>query len=172
MIVAGSAVAATVLANELVFAPVRVESVSMAPTLLSGEVVGVWKLGAISRGDVVELDSTGYLATAPGAPTEVIKRVVGVGGDRVSCCVDGAIWVNGERQAEVYLAPDVVNEVAFDVEVPAHTLWVLGDHRQESLDSRSGLGRPGGGFIPEKEVAGKVVAVVWPPSQARTVTGS
>ncbi len=144
----------------------------MSPTVRNGEIVGVWKLGDISRGDIVELDAAGYLATAPGAPTAVIKRVIGVGGDRVTCCVEGAIRVNGEPVNEVYLAPGVSNEVAFDVLVPADSLWVLGDNRAASLDSRSALGRPGGGFIPEKEVTGKVVAILWPPAQTRSVTGS
>ena len=65
-----------------------------------------------------------------------------------------------------------MNDVAFDVVVPPDSLWVLGDNRAASLDSRSGLGRPGGGFIPEKEVTGKVVAILWPLAQARSVAGS
>ena len=166
------AVVLALAANYLVFTLVRVESASMSPTVMAGEVAGVWKLGGITRGDVVAVDASGYLATAPGAPTTVIKRVVGVGGDRVTCCAGGVVWVNGAPQSEPYLAPGAVNDVAFDVVVPPDSLWVLGDNRAASLDSRSGLGRPGGGFIPEKEVTGKVVAILWPLAQARSVAGS
>jgi signal peptidase I len=112
------------------------------------------------RGDVVVFDGTGYFGNS-----DYIKRVVGVGGDRVVCCdKDGRIRVNGRSVDEsTFLYPgDSPSTVDFDVVVPEGTLFVLGDHRSASSDSRDHLGSPGGGMIPVGDVIGRADWIVWP----------
>ncbi|MEV7770791.1 signal peptidase I [Kitasatospora sp. NPDC086791] len=94
----------------------------------------------------------------------LIKRVIGVGGDTVACCDDqGRITVNGVAVDEPYLAPDnAPSQQPFDVTVPAGRLWVLGDHREVSADSRFHMGSPGRGTIPVSSVVGRAIAIVWP----------
>ena len=71
--------------------------------------------------------------------------------------------MNGEPLPEDYLFPgDAPSLQPFDVEVPDGTLWVMGDHRSASADSRVHLGDPGGGFVPEDSVVGRAMTVVWP----------
>jgi signal peptidase I len=95
----------------------------------------------------------------------LVKRVIGIGGDRVICCnKHGQITVNGialdERE---YLLKDAKpSEVPFSVLVPAGHLWVMGDNRAESADSRAHMGGPGGGFVPVENVVGRACCVIWP----------
>jgi signal peptidase I len=89
----------------------------------------------------------------------------------VSCCAaDGRIEVNGSAVTEGYLAPGAPpSTVEFDVLVPAGRLWVMGDHRSASTDSRSHLDPDGGAdasTIPVRDVRGQVLAVLWPPREA------
>jgi signal peptidase I len=93
----------------------------------------------------------------------LVKRVIGVGGDQVRCH-DGRVQVNGvnlEESSYVTLASDACLGI-WSVKVPPDHLWVLGDNRENSADSRAHLGDPGGGFIPENDVVGKVFVTVWP----------
>jgi signal peptidase I len=95
----------------------------------------------------------------------LVKRVIGVGGDRVACCdTEGRITVNDVPLHErSYLAAgEKPSLIEFDVEVAEGYLWVQGDNRSNSADSRVHLGDPGGGFIPVDDVVGKVFMVVWP----------
>jgi signal peptidase I len=95
----------------------------------------------------------------------LVKRVIGVGGDHVVCCdKNGLITVNGVPLHEKsYLAAgEKPSLIRFDVRVPKGYLWVQGDNRSNSADSRVHLGDPGGGFIPDDDVVGKVFMVVWP----------
>ena len=95
----------------------------------------------------------------------LVKRVIAVGGDTVQCCDrKGRVRVNGTPLAEgSYLAPgEEPSLVTFKQVVPEGYLWVMGDNRSQSADSRAHLGDPGGGFVPVEDVVGKVFAVVWP----------
>jgi signal peptidase I len=150
------------------------------------EKVTSWGGADPSRGDVVVFsDPGGWLGDAPPGPTSVltrgleavglfptgghlVKRVIGVGGDRVRCCDDeGRVTVNGTPLEEPYLAPgDAPSDEPFDVRVPDGSVWVMGDHRSASADSRAHLGEPGGGMVPLDDVVGRVVAVVWPARHA------
>jgi signal peptidase I len=107
------------------------------------------------------------------APTEkdYIKRVIGIPGDRVKCCdAKGRVSVNGVPLDEhSYLFTDpVTNEQnkpsddPFEVTVQPGQLWVMGDHRELSYDSRSHRGDPGGGTIPTSRVIGRAFVIVWP----------
>ncbi|WP_425488277.1 signal peptidase I [Nesterenkonia sandarakina] len=94
----------------------------------------------------------------------VVKRVVGVGGDEVECCDDqGRILVNGEPIEEPYIFPgDVPSESEFAVTVPQDSVWLLGDHRGNSADSRSHVDEPDMGAVPLEDVIGRSSAVIWP----------
>ncbi|MEV6164437.1 signal peptidase I [Streptomyces sp. NPDC052052] len=172
------------LLGAFVVQPFLIPSGSMEPTLRVGDRVLVNKLAydfgsAPQRGDVVVFDGTGsFVQEAPEenpvtgllhkaaasvglaepAQTDYVKRVVGVGGDRVVCCDRrGRIEVNGTAVDEGYLYPgDAPSEVRFDVIVPQGTLWMMGDHRGNSRDSRDHLGEPGGGMVPVDKVIGRV----------------
>ena len=94
----------------------------------------------------------------------LVKRVVGVAGDRVICCTTtGKITVNGEEMVEPYIyAGNVPSDMNFDVTVPKDKLWVMGDHRGASADSRYHQEDINKGFVPLNSVTGRVLAVIWP----------
>jgi signal peptidase I len=98
------------------------------------------------------------------AGEHLIKRVIGLPGDRVACCDPaGRLTVNGVAVDEPYLRPgSVPSEVPFDVVVAPDSLWVMGDNRQDSQDSRAHLGDPGGGMVPVEDVVGTAFVVLWP----------
>jgi signal peptidase I len=101
--------------------------------------------------------------------TYYIKRVIGLPGDRVACCTDGKVTVNGvELNEGSYLYPGNAPSFPFkSVTVPPGHLWVMGDHRGDSDDSRYHLFDAGGGAIPENEVVGRAFFIIWPLSQFR-----
>ncbi|MBY8888774.1 signal peptidase I [Streptomyces sp. PTM05] len=100
---------------------------------------------------------------------DLIKRVIAVGGDTVKCCdVQGRITVNGQPLTEPYVAPgNPPSMIKFDVKVPAGRLWVMGDHRSNSADSRYHMNEDGGGTVPEDLVVGRAVVIAWPVSHWR-----
>ncbi|MFC4013052.1 signal peptidase I [Nonomuraea purpurea] len=139
-----------------------IPSVSMENTLLINDRVFVNKLaGKPERGDIVV-----FKGWKGGEDT--IKRVIGVGGDHVKCCDSKRrITVNGTPlDEESYLYPgDYPSGDDFDVKVPAGQLWLMGDHRSASADSRAHVDEPGKGFISEDAVVGKAVLRYWPLSR-------
>jgi signal peptidase I len=152
-----------------------IPSGSMEQTLRLGDRVLVdkvsYRIGEVERGDIVVFDgSTSWDApSASGQPStsegnEYIKRVIGLPGDRVRCCDgNGRLVVNGSPLDEPYLYPgDVASVDPFDIRVAEGTVWVMGDHRSESADSRAHIGDPGGGGVPVDSIVGKAVAVLWP----------
>jgi signal peptidase I len=106
-----------------------------------------------------------------GHPGDIlIKRVIGLPGDRVACCdAQGRVTVNSAPLTEQsYLYPgDAPSEIRFNIVVPPGQLWVMGDHRLISDDSRNHLGTPGGGTIPENAVIGRAFVIIWPISRWR-----
>jgi signal peptidase I len=113
---------------------------------------------------------TGLFGTAPGQQ-DYIKRVIGVPGDKVACCTNGKITVNGVPLSEKsYLFPgDTPSLTHFSIIVPPGRLWVMGDHRFVSYDSRGHMPDPGNGTIPESQVVGRAFMIVWPPSRWRVL---
>jgi signal peptidase I len=94
----------------------------------------------------------------------LVKRVIGVAGDHIVCCTkDGNLTVNDVEVTEPYIyAGNKPSEMKFDVTVPAGKLWVMGDHRGASADSRYHPDDINKGFVPVSKVTGRVVAVIWP----------
>lgn len=153
-----------------------IPSGSMEPTLAIGERVITEKISywrsEPARGDVVVFDGTGLFSSPTPGSNTFVKRVVGVANDHVVCCdARGGITINGQPLDESgYLHPDsTASDIPFNVQVPPGKLWVMGDHRAVSADSRSYLGAPGGGFVPVDRVVGRVMAVGWPISSARAI---
>ncbi len=173
-----------------------IPSESMEPLLLTGDRVLVSRTAfaqdPIQRGDVVVFDGRGsFLPWKSGAGPVAdafvgagqwlgvvpnnniyVKRVLGVAGDTVKCCsADGLVEINGVPVTESYLFPgDAPSELPFEVTVPEGKLWLMGDHRSVSLDSRSLLGAPGGGLISTSKVIGAPVANVWPLGRLHPIT--
>ncbi|MEU4230441.1 signal peptidase I [Nonomuraea sp. NPDC026600] len=139
-----------------------IPSESMENTLLINDRVFVNKLsGKPERGDIIVFKgwNTGE---------DTIKRVIGIGGDKVACCdAKKRVTVNGTPLDETsYLYPgDFPSGDTFKYTVPPGKLWLMGDHRSASADSRSHVEEPGGGFISEDAVIGKAVMRYWPLSR-------
>jgi signal peptidase I len=172
-----------------------IPSGSMQNTLAIGDRIVVNKLvyhfRGISRGDIVVFNGDGSWDPDPSPPSSnvlvrswddfesfvglthnndiYIKRVIGLPGDHVVCCnAKGQITVNGVALSETsYLYPgNAPSADKFNIVVPPGRLWVMGDHRAISYDSRGHMGDPGGGTIPESAVLGRAFVIIWPLSQA------
>jgi signal peptidase I len=106
-----------------------------------------------------------------GHPGDIlIKRVIGLPGDTVACCdAEGRVTVNGiPLNEQAYLYPGAApSEDRFNIVVPPGRLWVMGDNRAISDDSRDHEGDPGDGTIPENAVIGRAFVIIWPPSRWR-----
>jgi signal peptidase I len=103
------------------------------------------------------------IGIAPPGEKDFIKRVIGVGGDHVACCTNGKVTVNGVPLNETYLKPGVApSDQTFDVTVPKGKLWVMGDNRSNSSDSRAHIDASDHGFIPTHKVIGRAFIIVWP----------
>lgn len=186
-IVAGIALTLSLVVKTFLMQPFWIPSGSMNNTLVRGDRVIVSKLTPgpfdLKRGDVVVFeDPDGWLqeqAPEPGpllrglefvglypaGDNHLIKRLIGLPGDHVVCCdKDGRLTVNGVPLDEPYVFEgDKPSEAKFDITVPEGRIWVMGDHRSDSSDSRfhdDGTGATGS--VPEANVTGRAVALVWP----------
>ncbi|KQM15424.1 signal peptidase I [Plantibacter sp. VKM Ac-2880] len=106
---------------------------------------------------------------APDSDDHLIKRVIGLPGDHVTCCNPlGQMTVNGVPLNEPYVklpaGTEKVSGDAFDIVVPEGSLWVMGDNRYNSKDSRYNADTPGGGFVPIDNVVGRAFVITWPSS--------
>ena len=191
LVLAGIAVLVMLVVRGFLVQSFYVPSGSMEPTIEPGDRILVNKLVSgddLSRGDVVVFDGTTTFAAADRSPHQAdgligrtlasaasvvgvdlgeqdfVKRVIGLPGDHVVCCdADGRLTVNGKPVQEGYLHPgDKPSDLTFDVTVPAGRLWVMGDHRSDSADSRAHLGDPGGGMVRTRDVVGRAVVTFWP----------
>ncbi|WP_448629719.1 signal peptidase I [Cellulomonas soli] len=196
VIILGSALVLSLLVKTFLVQAFFIPSSSMHDTLIEHDRILVSKLTPgpfdLHRGDVVVFkDPGGWLEpVAPAdrgpvgeavndaltwvgllpqdAGSHLVKRVIGLPGDHVACAGAGSpVTVNGVAIAETYLAQGAIpSEVAFDKVVPEGFLWVMGDNRQHSADSRFNTGNPGGGFVPVDNVVGVAFVTVWPLSRA------
>ncbi|HML51815.1 MAG TPA: signal peptidase I [Propionicimonas sp.] len=204
IVVVGALIASTLL-RVFVAQMFVIPSSSMENTLMIGDRVAVQKLVPYQRGDIVVFrDSLGWLGAPPPeedlwqkvlifvglAPDEssnhLIKRVIGIAGDHVTCCdAKGRVSVNGTAVNETsYLYVDPVtgrqvdpSSMSFDVVVPADSVFVMGDHRNSSQDSRCHIGekiigRPEGyqAMVPTSDIVGTAVAVVYPFDRFHTIS--
>jgi signal peptidase I len=147
----------------LLYQPYTVPTDSMDPTVKAGDRVLAERIdgGEVRRGDVVVFQDSVW------GSVPIVKRVVGTGGDKVACCTkQGRLSVNGESVDEPYLkstGPD--SQAPFKTTtVPQGRLFLLGDHRTDSLDSRVHLEDGDHGAVPRSAVHARVDAVAWPMS--------
>ncbi|CAL9608566.1 signal peptidase I [Streptomyces sp. enrichment culture] len=144
----------------VVYRPYTVPTSSMAPTIAVGDRVLAERVDGsdVRRGDVVVFKD----ATWANAP--MVKRVVAIGGDTVSCCQKGKLKVNGKVIDEPYLPAGTPAEISGfqTVDVPEGRLFLLGDERDNSVDSTAHLTDAAGGTVSRGAVDARVDAVVWP----------
>ncbi|HEX2849453.1 MAG TPA: signal peptidase I [Acidimicrobiales bacterium] len=164
VIIAGALIVALAV-RTFVVQPFYIPSASMQPQLMVGDRVLVNKMSYhlhdINRGDVVVFERPKCESGEP-AIKDLIKRVIGLPGERVEAR-GGSIYIDGRRLAEPYLPTTAITSDFGPVEVPAHHIWVMGDNRQNSKDSRF-LCNNGPTFIDEGGVVGRAFVRVWPPA--------
>ncbi|QPL06208.1 MULTISPECIES: signal peptidase I [Actinomyces] len=189
------ALIAIIFARSLVVQTFVIPSASMEDTLVDGDRVAVTVYDAddLERGDVVVFrdpdhwltvtEPTGLRAAVqdllvalrilPQDPGHhLIKRVIGLPGDHVVADGMGTLSVNGVVLDESYVKVGrSASDVAFDVVVPEGYIWVMGDNRSNSADSRYHQDDAHGGFVPISEVVGVAKAIVWPLDRLGTLTG-
>ena len=99
----------------------------------------------------------------------LVKRVIGIAGDNV-VGKDGIVTINGKETTEPYIfAGNKPSDLDFNVTVPKGKIWVMGDHRGASADSRYHQDDVNNGFVPESKVTGRVVGIIWPIKNIGTV---
>jgi signal peptidase I len=194
VIVIGLALLLSLIVKTWLMQAFYIPSESMENTLVIGDRVIVNKLVpspmSLQRGDVIVFEDPDHwlpatvpvqrspLATALNStlvfvgllPSDegnhLIKRVIGLPGDHVVCCnKNRQLTVNGAALTEPYVFPgDLPSEESFDITVPAGKVWVMGDHRSDSADSRPHDENSGGvkGSVPESLIVGRALTVVWP----------
>lgn len=145
-------VAAAAVLISMLFLPIlRVTGYSMTPTLENDELVMCRKTGDFERGDIIAFYYNNKI---------LLKRVIGVSGDVIDIAGDGTVSVNGEKIDEPYVSDLSLGEcdIKLPYQVPDERVFVMGDHRSVSIDSRSKTI----GCIAEEAVVGKVVFRITP----------
>jgi signal peptidase I len=193
-IIIGSALIVSIIVKTFFLHFFFIPTGSMENTLQVGDRIAVNKFGAlfseIKRGEIVVFaDPDNWLGQAPDdqstgllgqgknllitigvvpdpAKQYLIKRVIGVGGDTVICCDDqDRLTVNGKSVAEPYVYEnDKASDSNFNVTVPEGFIWVMGDHRGASSDSRFHTNDVNAGMVPLSKVVGRATFIVWPIS--------
>ena len=104
--------------------------------------------------------------TAPDSSQHLVKRVIGVGGDHIVCCdATDKLTINGKPITEPYLAKGAkASTMKFDVVVPEGSIWVMGDNRENSADSRYHSDLPSKGFVSREFIVGRAFVITWPSS--------
>ena len=143
--------AVVVLISNLLLPILRIYGSSMAPTLVDGNVVAAIRYGDYKRGDVIAFYYNNKI---------LVKRVVGLPGERVDIDENGIVYLDGELLEEPYLLEQAYGECDIELpyQVPDGRYFVMGDHRSVSSDSRSSQV----GCISEEQVIGKLLFRIWP----------
>ena len=192
VVILGAALVLSLLIKTFLVRSFFIPSGSMLETLQIDDRIIVHQLSPrlidIERGDVVVFkDPGGWLGpdteeqknivvaatdwflsafgvTAPDSKQHLVKRVIGVAGDQVICCdTDGKITINGKPITEPYIAKgQKPSDIEFDVIVPKDSLWVMGDNRGNSEDSRFHGDLPSKGFVSLEWVVGRALLISWP----------
>ena len=157
------AVLIALLVRNFVVQSYQIPSGSMRETLQEGDRVLVnhlsYRLHDVNRGDVIVFERPASAPAAAGEPADLIKRAIGLPGETIES-IDGIVHIDGEPLDEPYLAPGTLTfELDEPVEVPEGTVFVLGDNRGNSDDSRFI------GPIEIDSIAGRAFAIIWPPSR-------
>ncbi|MCH3972551.1 MAG: signal peptidase I [Oscillospiraceae bacterium] len=147
--------AATVLLATLFFPVLQVTGTSMEPTMETGQIVVALKGSKFRQGDIVAFYYNNKV---------LLKRVIGNAGDQIDIKKDGTVYVNGKALSEPYLKVKSYGqpEITYPYQVPDGKIFVLGDHRATSLDSRS----KSIGCIPQELIVGRIIFRVWPLNRA------
>jgi signal peptidase I len=143
--------AVAVLIATLVLPVLQIEGTSMEPTLTNGDIVLLAKTTRFNHGELCAFTWNNKL---------LVKRVIGLPGDWIEIDTDGTIYLNGEQLEEPYVAQIAFGEcdLEFPFQVPQEQYFVVGDMRENSVDSRNSLI----GCIPKDQIVGKVFFRVWP----------
>lgn len=146
--------AVAVLIAVLLLPVLQIYGTSMSPTLAEGEIVVSVKGSRFNTGDVVAFYYNNKI---------LVKRVIGQAGEWVDLNDDGTVYVNGKEIQEPYLEDRAVGECDIELpyQVPESRIFVMGDHRSVSVDSRSSAV----GCVAEEQIVGKIVFRVWPLTQ-------
>ena len=143
--------AVAVLVASLLLPVLRIYGTSMTPTLNEGEIVVSIKGSSVETGDIIAFYYEGNV---------LVKRVIATAGSWVNIDADGNVYVDGELLDEPYLTEKALGECDIELpyQVPEGRVFVMGDHRSTSVDSRSTTI----GCVSEEEIVGKIVFRVWP----------
>lgn len=190
--VIGFALVLSLLIKAFVIRSFYIPSESMQSTLQVNDRIVVSEfypeLIALERGDIVVFrDPGGWLSaiddevtpwhtqawdwllgtfgiTAPDSDQHLVKRVIGLPGDKVVCCdAENRITINGKPIVEPYVIEGAnPSDMTFDVTVPSDSFWVMGDNRSNSADSRFHMTLPSKGFVGKEFVVGKAFVLSWP----------
>lgn len=143
--------AVAVLIATLILPVLQIEGTSMEPTLSNGDIVLLTKTTSFDRGELCGFTWNNKL---------LVKRVIGIPGDWIEMDTAGTIYLNGEELKEPYVRQKALGEcdLEFPFQVPQGQYFVVGDMRENSIDSRNTLI----GCIPQDQIVGKVFFRVWP----------
>ncbi len=157
VIVVLAAILSATLIRFFIIEPFIVPTPSMEPSLNVGDKVLInklsYKFSSVGRGDIVAFHS-------PIEEKDLVKRVIAVEGDEITLTSEGEIYINGEKIIEEYLAGSQdISYINQTLEIGHNEVFVMGDNRKNSLDSRFF------GTVPEEDIFGKFVIIYWPPSR-------
>ena len=129
----------------------RIYGSSMTPTLQDGDIIFTVKTSAFEKGDIISFYYNNKI---------LVKRVIGRSGEWIDIDEDGTVYVNGEPLDEPYLAEKAFGDCNIELpyQVPDGKIFVMGDHRSTSVDSRN----TSVGCVAQEQIVGKIVFRVWP----------